>query len=144
MIYKYPNSRHAKQHFFLHKQCLSQMYCTPKKFLNLDKSKYPTKLRKIYPRGVSKIRRIDIYRGLVPRLPMTCGSDSTLGLQLEQGLVSCSGKGKGKCKGNRKGKCQTRGSLSIRPNSQTSHKLLSGLVWQQVIQQEFNYPPYIK
>ena len=103
--------------FCLHKHFLSQMYCTPKKFLNLDKSKYPTKLRKIYPRGVSKIRRIDIYRGLVPRLPMTCGSDSTLGLHLEQGLVSCSGKGKGKCKGNRKGKCQTRGSLSIRPNS---------------------------
>ena len=66
-------------------------------------------------------RRTQFYvrrpEGLVPRLPMTCGSDSTLGLHLEQGLVSCSGKGKGKCKGNRKGKGQTRGSLSIRPNS---------------------------
>ena len=60
------------------------------------------------------VRRPEV---LVPRLPMTSGSDSTLGLQLEQGLVSCSGKGKGKCKGNRKGKGQTRGSLSIRPNS---------------------------
>ena len=60
------------------------------------------------------VRRPEV---LVPRLPMTSGSDSTLGLQLEQGLVSCSGKGKGKCKGNCKGKCKTRGSLSIRPIS---------------------------
>ena len=75
------------------------------------------------------VRRPEV---LVPRLPITYGSNSTLGLQLEQGLVSFSGTSKAKYKSKCKAKGQTRGA--VRPPSsfhQTSE--WTGLVTNPII-----------